>query len=83
MFILESKTAKAAKKMSILMGTAFVLTASFGAILTMHIYVKPSPPSSAWFSNFGFSSTIIILVRRALMARAKPCLSFQKLPRVG
>jgi hypothetical protein len=41
MFIIESNTAKAAKKMSILMGIAFAVTASFGVLLTMHIYVKP------------------------------------------
>jgi hypothetical protein len=54
MFIIESNTAKAAKKMSILMGIAFAVTASFGVLLTMHIYVKPSPPIPRGFRVFGF-----------------------------
>ncbi len=52
MFIVETNSAKAAKKMSILMGIAFALTASFGPLLTMHIYVKPSPPAQSGL--FGF-----------------------------
>jgi len=49
MFIVETKAAKAAKKMSIVMGIAFVVTASFGALLTMHIYVKRSRPTQRGF----------------------------------
>jgi hypothetical protein len=42
MFVIETKNAKAAKKMSVVMGIAFALSASFGALLTMHTYVKGS-----------------------------------------
>jgi hypothetical protein len=54
MFIIETSTAKAAKKTSIIMGVLFVLTASFGVLLTMHIYVKPSPASPRGFRLLGF-----------------------------
>jgi hypothetical protein len=54
MFVIETSTAKAAKKISIVMGILFVLTASFGALLTMHIYVKPSPASPRGFRFLGF-----------------------------
>jgi hypothetical protein len=51
MFILETNTTKAAKTMSVLIGILFALTAlgSFGALATMHIYVKPRPLPSAAF----------------------------------
>jgi hypothetical protein len=54
MFIVETKNAKAAKKMGILMGIAFAVTASFGPLLTMHVYVKPSPPTPRGLRVFGF-----------------------------
>jgi hypothetical protein len=54
MFVVETKDAKAAKKMSVVMGIAFVLTASFGPLLTMHVYVKPSPAAPRGFRIFGF-----------------------------
>jgi hypothetical protein len=54
MFVIETKNAKAAKKMSVVMGIAFALTASFGALLTMHTYVKPSPAAPSGFRVFGF-----------------------------
>jgi len=54
MFIVETNRAEAAKKMSILMGIMFVLTASFGAFFTMHIYVNPSPAPPHGFRVFGF-----------------------------
>jgi hypothetical protein len=54
MFILESKTARAARKMSVLMAIAFVLTASFGLLLTMHIYVRSSRAAPRGFRILGF-----------------------------
>ena len=54
MFIVETRNAKAAKKMSILMFILFVLTMSFGVLLTMHIYVKRSSPSPRGLRVFGF-----------------------------
>jgi hypothetical protein len=54
MFIIETSTAKAAKKTSIVMEILFVLTASFGVFLTMHIYVKPSSAAPRGFRVFGF-----------------------------
>jgi hypothetical protein len=53
MFIIETNS-KAPRKMSILMGIAFAATASFGPLFTMHIYVKPSPPTRRGFRVFGF-----------------------------
>lgn len=43
MFIVQGKPNPSAKKMSILMGILFVLMGAFGALLTMHIYVRPPP----------------------------------------
>jgi len=54
MFIVEANTAQAAKKMSILMGILFVLTGSFGALFTMHIYVKRTPAPPPGFRVLGF-----------------------------
>jgi hypothetical protein len=54
MFVIETKNAKAAKKMSVVMGIAFLLTGMFGALLTMHTYVKPSPAPARGFRVFGF-----------------------------
>jgi hypothetical protein len=54
MFVIETKNAKAAKKMSVVMGIAFLLTGYFGALLTMHTYVKPSPPPARGVRVFGF-----------------------------
>jgi hypothetical protein len=43
MFVIESSSAKAAHKMSVLMAiVAFFITLSFGALLTMHFFVKQS-----------------------------------------
>jgi hypothetical protein len=53
MFIVESSNSRAGKKMSILMGIAFALT-GLGLLLTMHVYVKPSPPAPQGFRVFGF-----------------------------
>src|SRR5262249_41091292 len=38
----------------VLMGIAFAVTASFGALLTMHIYVKPSRSIPRGLRVFGF-----------------------------
>jgi hypothetical protein len=54
MFIHETDGAKASKKMAILMGALFVLLASFGALLTMHIYIKRSSPVPPGLRIFGF-----------------------------
>jgi hypothetical protein len=54
MFIVESSSAKAARKMGILMAVAFALTASFGVLLTMHFYVRPSAPQPPGWRFFGF-----------------------------
>jgi hypothetical protein len=59
MFVIETKNAKAAKKMSVVMGIAFALTASFGALLTMHTYVKPSPRAPSGFRVFGFPRSTV------------------------
>ena len=54
MFIVETGTSKAAKKMNVVMGIALAFTGSFGALFTLHIYVKPSPPVAPGFRIFGF-----------------------------
>lgn len=41
MFIMESKTGNAARKWSFMMMIIFLVTGSFGALLTMHFYVRP------------------------------------------
>ena len=43
MFIVESQSSRAARKMSYLM--AIVLLLAPGALLTMHFYIRPRPPS--------------------------------------
>jgi hypothetical protein len=54
MFIHETSDAKAAKKTVILMAVLFALFAAFGALLTMHIYVKRSPLVAPGWRIFGF-----------------------------
>jgi len=54
MFVIETRSSKAARKMSILMGIAMALSGSFGALLTLHMYVKPSPAAAPGFRIFGF-----------------------------
>ncbi len=54
MFVLESRAAKGARRMSILVGIALAITGSFGLLLTLHVYVKPSPPAPPGFRIFGF-----------------------------
>jgi len=55
MLVVESANAKAAKKMSIVMLIIFVITFQFGALFTMHLYVRPSQPSPRGLRVFGFS----------------------------
>lgn len=43
MFVIETDGAKAAKKMAIAMAIMFALHGGLGALLTLHVYVKPSP----------------------------------------
>lgn len=54
MFVHVSDKARAAKKTGILMGILFLLSGSFGPLLTLHVYVKPSPPVPRGFRIFGF-----------------------------
>jgi hypothetical protein len=54
MFIVETNTANATKKLSILMGIVFVLGGSFSALFTMHLYVKRSPAPRPGFRILGF-----------------------------
>jgi hypothetical protein len=57
MFIVESQSSRAARKMSFLMMALFVVTASFGALLTMHFFKNPSLPSPTGFRILGFPRT--------------------------
>jgi hypothetical protein len=50
MFIVESSSATAARKMSFVIGEH----ASVGLFFTMHFYVKPRVPAPAGFRLFGF-----------------------------
>jgi hypothetical protein len=52
MFIVESRSGRAARKMSYLM--AFVLLLAPGALLTMHFYIRPRPPAPPGWRVFGF-----------------------------
>jgi hypothetical protein len=52
MFIVESQFSRAARKMSYLM--AIVLLLAPGALLTMHFYIRPRPPSPRGWRIFGF-----------------------------
>ena len=54
MFVHVSNNAKTQKKVSILMGFLFVLTGSFGALFSMHVYVKRRAPVPPGFRVFGF-----------------------------
>jgi len=49
MFVHETDRAGAARKMGIAMVILFAVTASVGALFTLHVYVKRSP-SHFWFS---------------------------------
>ena len=55
MFVVQSSASKAAKKMSILMGIFLALTGSWAALLTLHIFIKPSPPPPKGFRIVGFA----------------------------
>jgi hypothetical protein len=52
MFIVESQSSQAARKMSCLM--AIVLLLAPGALLTMHFYIRPRPPSPRGWRIFRF-----------------------------
>jgi hypothetical protein len=55
MFVIESGSAKAARKMSVLMVIGFILTGKFGAGFTMHFYRRPSgKPARKGARIFGF-----------------------------
>jgi hypothetical protein len=54
MFIVETSSAKAARKMSVVMALALPLTASFGLLLTMHFYATPRARAPGGFRLFGF-----------------------------
>jgi hypothetical protein len=54
MFVVESSSAKAARKMSVLMAVVLLATTSLGVLLTMHFYVKPRAPVPPGFRFFGF-----------------------------
>jgi hypothetical protein len=53
MFVLETKGSAAARKMSILMMVLCAVTGSFGALFTLHTYVRPKPVREG-FRIFGF-----------------------------
>ena len=54
MFIVESKSSRAARKMSFVIAVALLLVGSFGGVLTMHFYVRPKPPEPPGWRFFGF-----------------------------
>jgi hypothetical protein len=54
MFVLETKGSAAARKSGILMMIALGLTGSWGLMLTLHTYVRPSPPPPPGLRIFGF-----------------------------
>jgi hypothetical protein len=54
MFIVETSAPSVGKKLGILMGILFVLAGFFGALFTMHIYVKRSPALPTGFRILGF-----------------------------
>jgi hypothetical protein len=53
MFIVESESSRAARKMSYLMFIVLLLTVP-GALLVMHFYIRPRPPSAPGWRIFGF-----------------------------
>lgn len=63
MFIIELRSAKAARKMSWLMAVGsvlglFFINAGLGLLLTMHFYIKPSErPPHKGLRIFGFQIT--------------------------
>jgi hypothetical protein len=54
MLIVATNAPGIGKKLSILMGILFVLAGSFGALFTMHIYMKRSPLPPREFRILGF-----------------------------
>jgi hypothetical protein len=53
-FVLETNGAGAARKFSILMMVVLALTGFWGVLLTLHFYVRPSPPPPPGLRIFGF-----------------------------
>jgi hypothetical protein len=54
MFIVETRSAKVARKTSIFVAIGLALTGSFGALLTMHFYSRPKGPQPIGWRVFGF-----------------------------
>jgi hypothetical protein len=54
MFIVETTSARPARKIAIFMAVVFAITGSFGALFTMHFYVKPSRPAPKGARFLGF-----------------------------
>jgi hypothetical protein len=53
MFIVESESSRAARKMSYLMFIVLLLAVP-GTLLTMHFYIRPRLPSPPGWRIFGF-----------------------------
>jgi hypothetical protein len=54
MFVVQTSGAKACRKMSVLMGITLALTASVGALLTLHVYARPGRAAPTGFRLLGF-----------------------------
>lgn len=54
MFIVETSSAPRKRNRQIWMGVLFLMTASFGALLTMHVSVRPSIQAPHGFRILGF-----------------------------
>jgi hypothetical protein len=54
MFVVQTSGAKAARKTSVLMCITLALTASFGALLTLHVYTRPGRAAPTGFRLLGF-----------------------------
>jgi hypothetical protein len=55
MFIIQTTAAHRLRKFSILFGAIYLLFGAFGALFTMHVYMKPKPrPPEKGFRVFGF-----------------------------
>jgi hypothetical protein len=54
MFVVQTSGAKACRKMSVLMGFAFVVIGSFAVIFTLHVYARPGRAAPTGFRLLGF-----------------------------
>ena len=54
MLLIQSGAVKAARKWSVVMAVTYALATAFGALMTMHFYVRPRPPVPPGFRLFGF-----------------------------